>query len=67
MDVVQEQSAATLGVESIRADWQQVADVAAVRNGRVYVVSDDHATIPGPDFVSLVERLAKWIHPEVEW
>jgi iron complex transport system substrate-binding protein len=67
IDVVKEQSAAELGIESIRADWQQVADVEAVRRGRVYVVSDDHATIPGPDFVSLVERLARLIHPEVDW
>jgi ABC-type Fe3+-hydroxamate transport system substrate-binding protein len=44
-----------------------VADVEAVRRDRVYVISDDHATIPGPDFVSLVERLARRIHPKAGW
>jgi iron complex transport system substrate-binding protein len=67
IDVVDQQSAAKLGVESIRRDWQQVADVEAVRRDRVYVISDDHATIPGPDFVSLVERLARRIHPKAGW
>jgi iron complex transport system substrate-binding protein len=67
IDVVDERTAAELGTASLLADWRQVADVEAIRRGQVYIVSDDHATIPGPDFISLVERLARLIHPEVDW
>ena len=62
IDIVDEQSAAELGTARIRADWRQVGQLAAVSSGRVYVVADDHASIPGPDFVALVERLARLIH-----
>ncbi len=51
--------------ESIR-DWQQLPDVEAVRNGRVYLVDDDYAFIPGPRFILLVETFARLIHPEFQ-
>ena len=47
--------------------WQAVAVVDAVRDGRVYAVRDDYAFIPGPRFILLVEKLARLIHPEVDW
>jgi len=53
--------------EKIRADWQQVAQVDAVKNDRVFVIDDDFATIPGPRFVLLVEKLARLIHPDADW
>jgi iron complex transport system substrate-binding protein len=66
IDLVREQSLVELGREAILADWQQVAEVAAVRNRRVCVLGDDHAVIPGPDFVGLVEKFARLIHPEAD-
>jgi iron complex transport system substrate-binding protein len=53
--------------ESLMADWQQLADVPAVRDGRVYLLDDDFAFIPGPRFVRLAEKLARLIHPELTW
>jgi len=53
--------------QAVRADWRQVAEVDAVKNGRVFVIDDDFATIPGPRFILLVEKLARLIHPEVTW
>jgi iron complex transport system substrate-binding protein len=53
--------------KTLKADWQQVAQVDAVRNGRVYVVEEPYAFVPGPRVVLLVERLARLIHPEVDW
>ncbi len=53
--------------ERIRSDWQQVNGVLAVRDERVHVVDDDFATIPGPRFILLVEKLARLIHPDVPW
>jgi len=67
IDIVPERQAAKLGKETIAADWRQVAEVDAVRNGRVYVLADDRASIPGPAFIRTVEQLARLIHPDVEW
>jgi iron complex transport system substrate-binding protein len=66
IDLVREQSLAELGQGAIRADWQQLAEVAAVKQRRVCVLGDDHAVVPGPDFVVLVEKFARLIHPEIE-
>jgi len=52
---------------AIRKDWQPLSQVEAVRRGRVYVLRDDYAFIPGPRLVLLVERLARLFHPELEW
>ena len=65
IDLVPEATAEQLGTESIIADWRQVSGVEAVRTGRVYVVADDRATVPGPNFIRLAEHLARLIHPEV--
>lgn len=52
---------------TLRKDWDQLPDVEAVRQGRVYVLRDDYAFIPGPRLVMLVEKLARLIHPELKW
>ncbi len=52
---------------TIAADWQCLPEVDAVRTNRVYLVADDFATVPGPRFILLVERLARLLHPEVDW
>jgi len=65
IDLVRQQSLAELGEKAIVSDWQQVAEVTAVRGGQVYVLGDDRAVIPGPNFVSLVEQFARLIHPRI--
>ena len=67
IDVVPESHAAKFGKEAILADWRQVAEVDAAKHGRVYVLADDRASIPGPGFIRTVEHLARLIHPEVDW
>ena len=67
VDVVPESKAAEIGKEAILADWRQVAGVDAVKHGRVYVLADDRASLPGPGFIRTVEHLARLIHPEVDW
>ena len=52
---------------TIRADWQCLAEVDAVRHDRVYLIADDFATVPGPRFILFVEKLARLLHPEVDW
>ena len=45
------------------AEWDAVAGVRAVENGRVHVFSQDYASVPGPRFVQTLEDLARVIHP----
>ncbi len=53
--------------ESLLGDWQQLSEVEAVRRGRVHVLDEDYAFIPGPRFILLAERLARLFHPEQQW
>lgn len=57
----------SLDLEPIRRQWQELPELTAVKNGRVYVIDDDFAMIPGPRFVRLIEKLARLLHPELEW
>jgi len=52
-----------LGREAIAADWNELQRVEAVRHGRVYVIDQDYALVPGPRFIRLVEDLAALLHP----
>jgi iron complex transport system substrate-binding protein len=40
-----------------RKFWAQFSSVPAVRQGRVVVVRDDFASIPGPRYILLAEKL----------
>ena len=51
----------------ILEDWQDVAEIDAVRNNRVHVIDKDYAMIPGPRFILLLEEMARLIHPGVNW
>ncbi len=65
VDLVGDVSAAAAGQEVILSGWKQVAEVKAVRTGRVYILSDV-PVVPGPRTPLLVERLARCFHPEIE-
>lgn len=56
-----------LDQEAMAADWQQLDELRAVKRGQVYMVGDDYATVPGPRFILLVEKLARLIHPDLDW
>jgi iron complex transport system substrate-binding protein len=66
IDLLANARQAGLSAEEVVRDWQQLPDVDAVRSGRVYLVDDDYAFIPGPRFILLVEKLARLIHPGKE-
>ena len=57
----------TKAPQTVLADWRQVAEVDAVTTGRVYAVDQDYASVPGPRLILLVEDLARFIHPEIDW
>ncbi|MBN2023674.1 MAG: ABC transporter substrate-binding protein [Pirellulales bacterium] len=56
-----EQRAAWLG------DWQRVDRTPAVQRGRVYALTNDCASVPGPRLVLAVEQLARLLHPDAGW
>ncbi len=46
-------------LKTARRDWKTVdADVPAIKNGQIYIITDDFATIPGPRTPLLVEKLS---------
>jgi iron complex transport system substrate-binding protein len=55
------------GLSTILDEWRQIPDVDAVKNGRVYALEDDFATVPGPRFILLFEKVARMLHPDVDW
>lgn len=56
---IRDESAAQL-----RADWQRLPMLPAVRDGRIEMLSDDYLLILGPRVALSAERLARAIHPE---
>lgn len=50
--------------EAIVRDWQEIPQVSAVKEGRLYVFGEDFMTIPGPRVGLILERLAEALHPE---
>lgn len=52
--------------ESLRAAWQSALRIGGDATVRVAAIDDDHALIPSPRYVEIVERLAKILHSEIE-
>ncbi|MCC7418487.1 MAG: ABC transporter substrate-binding protein [Acidobacteria bacterium] len=44
--------------------WDALPSVAAVRNGRVYLLSGQQFVVPGPRVVDALEQLARALHPD---
>ncbi|MBN2216346.1 MAG: ABC transporter substrate-binding protein [Pirellulales bacterium] len=55
------------GAGAVRDGWREIEQIDAVTADRIYIVTADYATVPGPRFILLVEHLARLLHPEVEW
>jgi len=66
IDLVARDLRGGLSADEILSDWRQLPEVEAVKSGRVHLVDDDFAFIPGPRFVQLVEKLAGLFHPELK-
>jgi len=48
------------------ADWQQLPSLPAVKNGRVYLITESHALRPGPRVAEIAGIIARKLHPEVD-
>jgi len=53
------------GRRRLMADWQSMPTLPAVRNGRVYLLTEDYLLVPGPRVVLCARRLAGVLHPGV--
>ena len=67
VDIVPNLEQRDLDEAAMKRDWQKLSEVAAVKNGRVYVLTQDFMVIPGPRFILVIEEFARTIHPEMEW
>ncbi len=52
-------------IRQVLAVWQRARVVAAVRNNRVFPMTDDFYTVPGPRVVNAAQAILKILHPEI--
>ncbi len=53
--------------EQIRKDWEAVPSLNAVREDRIFILSESYAAVPGPRYIELLAALARSIHPDGNW
>jgi iron complex transport system substrate-binding protein len=49
---------------AMRADWNVLGSVPAVRNGRVHLIADERVVVPGPRVAEGTQLLAAALHPD---
>jgi iron complex transport system substrate-binding protein len=49
---------------SIRAQWDALGTVPALKNDRLHILTDDNCLIPSPRYVEIIERVSRLLHPE---
>jgi iron complex transport system substrate-binding protein len=52
---------------SVRDLWRRLGSLPASQTGRVFILTEDNALIPSPRVVEVIERLARRLHPGVEF
>lgn len=45
--------------------WRRYPGIAAVKNGRVFIVANQYFVVPGPRIVECAVQIAKLLHPEL--
>ena len=56
-----------LNQQQVSAMWSEFPSLAAVRQGRVFLLQGDYVVTPGPRFPRLLEDMAHVLHPEISW
>jgi len=51
-------------IEKERHAWDALPSIPAVRNGRVYIATDEYLVVPGPRVAQAAEAIARILHPE---
>lgn len=66
-DVIVEFASSAADREAIWREWRVLGSLNAVRDGRVFVFTDDFLPVPGPRLVRFTEDLARALHPDARW
>ena len=67
IDLAPDLESLNLSEKDVIKEWSALKDVSAVKENRVYVLTGDYVTLPGPRFVKTLEDIAKAIHPEIKF
>jgi len=54
-------------VDQIAEKWRSIPSVDAIEKERLYMFVGDFVVVPGPRFILLLEKMAKVLHPEIDW
>jgi len=50
-------------LEAVRRDWLNLSMVSAIKNNRLFFLTDEADTVPGPRFPQTLEKLSRAFHP----
>ncbi len=53
--------------EEIHQDWNSLSTIPAVKSNRFHVLTGDYLLHPGPYVIRTLERIARKLHPEIDW
>ena len=53
-----------MNAEEARRDWQALTSIRAVKNGRVFIWTEQAHTVPGPRFADTLALLRQAFHPD---
>jgi len=67
LDVIAGVEERDIDLDEIRAGWQKLVELRVVREARVSILEGDVMVVPGPRLPEMVERIARALHPEIEW
>lgn len=64
-DVIIDVVPAVDDLEAVRRDWESLANVSAIRNHRLVLLTDHGDTIPGPRSIQTLAKLSAAFHPKL--
>jgi iron complex transport system substrate-binding protein len=65
-DVIVDILLETDDLTAVRADWRSLSAVKAIENERLYFLTNQSDTVPGPRSYLTIQRLADFFHPAKE-
>ena len=63
-DVIVDVIPANEDLEAVRRDWESLKSVKAIRDNRLYLLTDNANTVPGPRSAQTLARLSHALHPD---
>jgi len=67
LDVIAGVEERGIDLDEIRAGWRGLVELRVVREARVSILEGDVMVVPGPRLPEMVERIARALHPEIQW